>query len=160
MRLVHPIPREKWIVRVGSGGEVLGRRKSPKRGRVVDAFEQLVSLWRLAGHANFSFEVALTQEEEVRRHEHGRVRRRKGWVIVERRLVDVVETHAFDTADDYRALIARSLPARFTTAELAGNLEVRRDLAQQIGYLLRKANLVVTDGKRGNALVYVNPWSA
>ena len=34
VRLVHPIGQEKWIVRQGEDGEVIGRRRSPKRGRV------------------------------------------------------------------------------------------------------------------------------
>ena len=76
VRVVHPVPLEKWIVRVeadknvgGDDERVLGRRKSPLRGRVEDAFEELVSLRGLLAHPRFSLEILLTREEEVRRHE-------------------------------------------------------------------------------------------
>ena len=36
LRLVYPIPKDKWIVRLAKdgSGDVLGRRKSPKHGAV------------------------------------------------------------------------------------------------------------------------------
>jgi hypothetical protein len=155
VRLVHPIPREKWIVRVeGDERRVLGRRKSPSRGKVVDAFAEMVSLAKLLAHPNLSVEILLTQEEEVRRLEPGRARRRKGWVILERRLVDVVERHRFGDVGDYGRLLPARLPAEFTTADLAEGLGVSRDLAQKMAYALREAAVIRAVGKRGNARVY------
>ena len=66
VRLVHPIPREKWIIRVDSNGrKSIGRRKSPKRGRIEHLFTELVSFPDLVAHPNFSIEVLFTQEEEI-----------------------------------------------------------------------------------------------
>lgn len=44
LRLVYPIPREKWLLKMPKreGGEV-ERRKSPKHGRVEEVFKELVS---------------------------------------------------------------------------------------------------------------------
>lgn len=158
VRLVHPIPFEKWVVRIDDASAketaVLGKRKSRLRGRVVDVFAELTSLHPLLAHPNFSVEVVMTQEEEVRRHEPGRARRRKGWVIVERRLLDVVDHHRFDTAEDYLALLPSSLPAPFSTKDLADALQIRRDLAQKMAYCLRRAGFVDEAGKKGNARLY------
>ena len=42
VRLVFPIAKEKWIVRLsGDGVKRLGRRKSPKRGHLLLLFEEL-----------------------------------------------------------------------------------------------------------------------
>ncbi len=89
VRLVYPIPLQKWIVRLDADGSTLGRRRSPKRGAVEGVFQELVRIPHLPADPNFSLDVLLTREEEVRRHEEGRAWRRKGWVICERRLLEV-----------------------------------------------------------------------
>lgn len=157
VRLVHPIPYEKWIVRVeGEERTLLGRRKSPQRGRLEDVFEQLVSLPRLLAHPAFSLEVLLTREEEVRRQEPG-LRRRKGWGIVERRLVEVVDRRVLRGPADLLALLPAGLPEEFTTRDLADGLQMSRDLAQKMAYCLREAGAVVACGKQGNARTYRRP---
>src|SRR5215213_11411373 len=86
VRLIYPIVQEKWIVRVanGNGAESI-RRKSPKRGRLEDLFWELVSIPQLLLNPNFSLEVLMIREEEVRRYEAKR-RVRRGWLIEGRRL--------------------------------------------------------------------------
>ena len=156
VHLIYPIAHEKWVVRLDDRkeGGVLGRRKSPNRGRVEDAFEELVSIARLLAHERFSVEILLTQEDELRRHEPGRVWRRKGWVIVERRLISVVERHRFDDTDDLQRLLPTTLSAAFTTADLAESLHIPLDLAQKMAYCFREAGVVRVEGKRGNSRVY------
>ena len=70
MRLIYPIASEKWIVKLDEGREnEVSRRKSPKRGNIVQLFDELVSFPRLLANPNFSLEVAFIQEEEVRYHD-------------------------------------------------------------------------------------------
>ena len=38
VRLVYPIPREKWIIKIPQGEGETQRRKSPKRGSVEELF--------------------------------------------------------------------------------------------------------------------------
>ncbi|MEZ5420801.1 MAG: hypothetical protein R2708_26130 [Vicinamibacterales bacterium] len=155
VRLVYPVPAERWIVRVDRGARVLGRRRSPRRGRWEHAFRELVGVAPLLAHPAFSLEVVLTREEEVRRHAPGRVWHRKGWEILERRLVGVVSRRLFSHPDDYAGLLPGGLPAPFTTADLARALEVDRDLAQKMAYCLRAARAIEPAGKLRNAVVYV-----
>ena len=96
VRLVYPIAQEKWIVRLAHDGEsVLGRRKSPRRGSIELVFEELVSMPRLLLHPNFSLEVVLIQEEEVRYPDETLNWRRRGWAVHERRLLGVVAQRSF-----------------------------------------------------------------
>jgi hypothetical protein len=155
--VVHPVALERVIVRLDEGGDVLGSRRSPKRGRLEDAFEQLVSLARLLDHPRLSIELALIREEEVRQHEPGRVWRRKGWVIVQRRLLEVIDTHRLGGRDDYLALLPEGLPSPFTTGDVAERLGIGKDLAQKLVYCLREAGFVQPVGKRGHARAYVLP---
>jgi hypothetical protein len=158
VRVVYPIPVEKWIVRVkGDEMRLLGRRKSRKRGRIEDAFHQLANVPTLLAHPRFSLEIVLTQEEEVRRHEPGRAWRRKGWVVVERRLLDVIGRRLIREPRDLTTMLPHDLPPIFTTADLAKGLGVTRDLAQKMAYCLRRLDVIEATGKAGNALAYRLP---
>ena len=101
IRLVYPIAQEKWIVKQAKGASgCVTRRKSPKRGRVEELFWEMVSIPHLLLNPNFSIEVLLIKEEELRRHDRKGKWRRRGWVIVERRLLRVVDRRLFGKAGD------------------------------------------------------------
>ena len=154
LRLVYPIPREKWLLKHHPGAEgEIERRKSPKRGRVEEVFDELVSFPALLAHPNFSLEVALTQEEEVRHHDPSAWRRR-GWAVDERRLIDVAAHHRFERPADMFALLPAGLPEQFTTADLAEALGGSRRLAQRMAYCLRKMGCITQIGRRGRAKLY------
>lgn len=154
VHLVHPIAVEKWIVKLGDGGEIVSRRRSPKRGAPVDVFAELVSFPELVAHAGLTIELALIREEEVRRFDGTTGWRRKGWVIEERRLVEVVDRLVIDAPAALLALLPGSLPSRFTTADLAEVVRRHRRLAQQMTYCLRRVGVIAEVGRQGNAVVY------
>lgn len=155
VRLIHPIPYEKWLVkRAKDGSGDTTRRKSPKRGRVEDVFWEMVSFPRLLANPNFSLEVVLTREEEVRRYEGKHRWRRRGWVIEERRLLEVVERRLFEQPADWRALLPEKLEEPFTTRDLAKAAGIRRKLAQKMAYCLRKVDVIELLGKRGRVHLY------
>lgn len=155
LRLVYPIPREKWLLKMPrrKGGEV-ERRKSPKRGRVEEVFEELVSFPALLSRANFSLEVVFTQEEEVRHYDPSAWRNR-GWVTDERRLLDIVDRHLFERPENMLAVLPETLPEQFTTADLAEAMDGPRRLAQKMAYCLRKMGGITQIGKRGRSKLYV-----
>ena len=155
VRLVYPIAQDKWIVRLSKNGKtVLGRRKSPKRGTLELAFEELVSFPQLLAHPNFSLEVLLIQEEEARRYDGTRNWRRKGWVTHERRLLQVVDRRLFETPADMRALIPASLVEPFTTTQLAEAKDQPLWLAQKMVYCWREMGAIAIVGKHGRHVLY------
>jgi hypothetical protein len=155
VRLVYPIPRERWIVKLAEDGmSQLSRRKSPKRGTVEDVFEELVSFPRLLMNPRFSIEILLIQEEEVRRYEGTRRWRRKGWVTQEHRLLRVIEQRFLETPADMCALIPTALTEPFTTSDLAIALAKPRWLAQKMVYCLRLMGCITPVEKRGRAILY------
>lgn len=156
VRLVYPIAQKKWIIRTNKPeGETLSRRKSPKQGSPVDVFAELVSFPRLVSHHNFTLQVLMTLEEEVRRFDRSRAWRRRGWAIHERRLLNVVEEHTFETASDFLDLLPSSLTEPFSTSELALAIGRPRRLAQKMAYCLRKMGGIKPVGKRKNATLYI-----
>ena len=154
MRLVHPIAVEKWIVRIDGTGGTTSRRKSPKRGKRVDVFAELVSFPELIAHPGLTLELLLIHEDEVRRFDGNKAWRRKGWVIEERRLLEVVDRLIVDSPEALASLLPNELPPEFTTADLAASLGGTRRLAQQMAYCLRAVGVIQMVGKTGNAIVY------
>jgi hypothetical protein len=154
VRLVVPIAHTRTIVRVSEGGERLSSRRSPRRGGYADIFSRLVSIPTLIERERFELDLLLTIEDEMRVHRPGQAWRRKGWVVLGRALLDVVESKRIRTPDDLARLLPPGLPATFSTQDLAGCAGITRRVAQQMAYCLRAVGVVDIVGKRGNALLY------
>jgi hypothetical protein len=155
VRLVYPIPSEKWIVKTDQGGKnQLSRRKSPRRGTYEDLFNELVSMPALMKEPDFSLEVLLIHEEEIRIHDPHRAWRRRGWVTLERRLLDVIEKRCFDSPEDLMSFIPPSIGCKFTTSDLAAALQKSIRLAGKMAYCLRETGMIRPVGKRGRAILY------
>jgi hypothetical protein len=155
IRVIYPIAQEKWIVKLANdnSGEYTCR-KSPKRGRVEDLFWEMVSFPQLLANPNFSLEVLMIREEEVRRHEGKRNWRRRGWITDERRLVEVVDQQMFEKPADWLALLPENLGESFTTGDLAKAMGIGRQLAQKIAYCLRMVRIIELIGRQGRSNKY------
>lgn len=157
IRLVHPVAAEKWIVKLDATGDVVSRRRSPKRGIAADVCEELVSFPSLLSHPHFTLEVALVEEEEIRRPDAHKGWRRGGFVIEERRLVAVQETMELTGPGNLLELLPGGLPDPFTTAHLAEGLGRSRHLAQEVAYCLRVSGAVETIGRDKRGYLYRLP---
>jgi len=153
VRLVFPIPASKTIVKLGPGGEIVSRRRSPKRGSVFDIFAELVSIPTLIDEPSFDLRVLLIDEVELREHSPDGNWRRKGWRTVERRLESVREEILLSSTAQLLGLLP-PLPREWTTADIVENAGVNRRVAQQVAYTLKHAAATVPVAKRGNTLVY------
>ena len=153
--LVHPIARDRYLVRVPDDPALPPtRRRSPKHGSVFGVFPALVSIPALLAHPNLTLEVVMTVEEEVRASSGRRGRWRRDFTRVDRRLVDVVETLAIASMADLFALVDARLPTTFTTTDIAAAMQSTRSLAQQAAYCFREGGVIEICGKDGNTLVY------
>lgn len=153
--LVHPIARDRYIVKPTADGKgIMSRRMSPKHGSVFTIFAALASIPTLLGNSNLTLEVVITVEEEVRVADARRNRRRGGWTAIDRRLVEIVEVHRIERMADLFAMLDAKLAVEFTTADLANAMRSPRRLGQQAAFCFREAGLSEICGKDGNALVY------
>lgn len=157
IRVVHPVAAEKWIVKLDEGGDVASRKRSPKRGIAADVCQELVSFPSLLSHPHFSLEVALVAEEEVRRPDPKKGWRRGGYVIEERRLVEVLDTVDLSAPEDLLQLLPTGLPDPFTTADLATGLNRSRHTAQEVAYCLRISGAVSVAGRDRRGILYDRP---
>ena len=157
VRIVKPIVREKLLIkRRRRGGRIVYRRRSPKRGRMLDIFQELVYFTRVFPHPRLSIEAVLVDVEEYRYPGHGRRRRRRhdDFQVEDQLLVSTGESCLLHTAADLIDLLDCQLPDRFHTGELAAALGEPRWIAQRIAYCLRQTGAVRVAAKQRNAIVY------
>jgi hypothetical protein len=154
IRLVHPIAKEKFIVLKNINGSQIWRRRSPKRGRVEDLFNEVVYIAKWINHPNFSLEILLTSEEEQRIQDGQGSWRRKGVSIQDRRLDKILERHLFLNPMDYRKLLPAKIPHSFTNHQLANLLSIPHRLASKMTYTLMQIGILEIDGKQGRANCY------
>lgn len=159
VRLVLPVTLERWIVRRGLDGPT-ARRRSPKRGGMIDALFELVAIPSLLDHPNLEVEVVLVREEEEREHRPGAAWRKRDWVTVDRRLLGVGERRLFRGARSWLGVLPIDLPDAFTTLDLKRSLGVTRTVAQRAAYVLRESGVLTCTGTRDRCRLYtVTPGS-
>jgi hypothetical protein len=159
VRIVKPIVANKLLVKLDKrGGAELDRRRSPKRGTLLNVFDELVYFTRVFPHEQLTLEVVLVDVEERRYPGRGKRRRRrrdgKDFQIEDQRLMRIVTSQSFSTAADLRKLLPRRMPRQFHTAHLAERLKTPRWTAQRIAYCLREMGAVEIVGKEGNSILY------
>jgi hypothetical protein len=155
VHLLHPIAQEKWIVRQTADQQSVSRRKSPKHGRVIDVFGELLHIAPLLSHPNLTLFLLLTHEEEIWRDDQQGSWRRKRWSIADRRLLAVREQIRLAEAADFLALLPPDLPAPFSNRDVATGLRCTAAQALKMTYTLRQLGLLDVVGKQGNSFLHL-----
>jgi len=153
--LVYPLIMDKWIRTLDAErAETLRRRKSPRKGKLCDLFDELVYIPHLLDEPRLTLRVLCVQVEEVRSDDGKGSWRRKGISIVDQRLLDVVDEWTIHQSIDLLELLPPELPCPFTNRELAKATHLRMRQAQKMSYTLRAVGLIEQVGKRSRANLY------
>jgi len=155
--VVKPIIARKKLIKLDSrDGSMVDQRLSPKRGKLLDLFDELVYFTRVFPHPRLEVEAVLVEVEETRYPGHGRRRRRRenDFQIEDQTLLKINSTRRFRTLTDLRKILPKNLPAKFHTGQLAEGLAVPRWTAQRIAYCLRETGAIHVVGKERNSLLY------
>lgn len=157
VRVVKPIiVRKTLIKRKRKNGKIVDRRTSPKRGTLVDLFDELIYFRRVYPHPRVTLEVVLVDVEEWRYPGVGRKRWRRpnSFLIEDQKLLAVHETRTFRTGGDLAALLPDDLPRPFHSGHVAAGLGIARHIAQRIVYCLREMQITTAVGKERNTRLY------
>jgi hypothetical protein len=154
VRIIKPLVGKRRVVRRSRpDGPDLRVRYSPKRGALLDVFDDLLGLVRVFPHSNLDIEILEVSIDEVR------VTRRRwpGYVVTDRRLAEIHGTTALRHSYDLWALLPAGCGGRepFTTADLSRQLGRPLWVAQRVAYCLRHGGASRVVGKAGNHLIYV-----
>jgi hypothetical protein len=149
--VIKPVVVSRRVIRRETvDGVDLGSRRSPKRGRLLDAFDDLVGLARLFPHPNLRIELLAVEIDEIRVAR----RRRPGYLVVDRVLREVVETIRLETARDLWSLLPDDLADRFTTLDLSRQIGRSLAFAQRVAYCLLHSGAAEVVAKLSNRRVY------
>lgn len=151
IHVIKPVVLARRLVRrARRDGADLSCRLSPRKGAVVDVFDDLIGLVRIFPHPNLRVDVLGVEIDEVRIPR----RRWPGYAVVDRRLRQVVATLPLREPADLWTLLPGSWPGTFTTLDMAEMLGRPVAFAQRVAYCLRLAGAVEVRGKSGNRLIY------
>jgi hypothetical protein len=155
VRLVYPVALEKQIITLDKDSStVLSKRKSPKKGRYTDLFDELIRIPELINHKNFELEVLLIRAEEIRCADGKGSWRRKKISIKDRKLVEVLETRLFKKAADFKIFLPKTLDREFTNKDLGAVLSIPSYKANRITYCLKNMGVITAIGKQGRSILY------
>ena len=155
VRVVHPVAAETEIRRLDPATEELSStRRSPKRGDVYSAFDELVSSPELIGSRNITFEVLLVRVAETKIRDGTGSWRRRGDRIVDRELVEVLSSRSFRTAAQWLALIPRALPQPWSSTSLGAELGIGAGRARKLLYCFSRAGILEEAGTEGRRKLY------
>jgi len=155
LHLVYPIPEKKYILKVDKRtGEVLSRRKSPKTGRILDLFDELIRIPDLINHKNFTLEVLIIDLDEIRCDDGKGSWRRKGVSIVDRELTEVKKSFKFNDKHDFIDILNYKPIDQFTNKDFAKKHKIPVYKARKINYTLRKMELLIQVGKKRNEIIH------
>ncbi len=154
VRLVYPIPERKWIVRITESSELVSRRKSPREGRLVDLFYELVSIPNLITRENVSLEVLMIEEEEIRCNDGKGSWRRRGVSVKDRKLINVTDRVLFRNKADFLGFLPSNLKKPFTNRSLADLIGASINLTRKMTYCLRKMGVIGMVDRNGKELVF------
>lgn len=154
VRLIYPICEEKWIVTLNRDGEFMSRRKSPKKGKVLDIFNELIHCPEVMNDEKFSLEILMIKAEEIRCHDGKGSWRRKGLSIYDKILLNVMQSVVYESKEDFLSFLPNELPQPFTNKVLSKYLDISMSQATRITYCLKKMGLIEAVGKKGNTILY------
>ena len=125
-------------------------RRSPKRGSLVEVFDELVGIVHLFPHPNLTIHLLGVDVDEVRVDR----RRHPGYSVVDRSLRAVVEEISLRTAGDLWSLLPDDLEPTFTSDQLAHRLARPVEFARRVAFCLHQSGATQLIGKRGNRRIY------
>ncbi len=157
LRVVKPVILRTRIAKANkSGGPVTSRRLSPKRGSVLDIFDELIYFIRVFPNPNLTLEVPLVHVEQLRVPAKKRRRRwHKDYQVQDVKLEAIEET--IELREPSQLLDLIGLPEEhetFNTLDIATATDRPRWVAQQMAYVLRKTGAIEPVSRDRSGIVY------
>ncbi|MEM6472120.1 MAG: hypothetical protein AAF802_21340 [Planctomycetota bacterium] len=157
VRVVKPvIVRTRIAKKARANGKVQSRRMSPKRGDVLDLFDDLIYFTNVFPHENLCLEVALVHVEQTRIPAKNRRRRwRQDYRVTDVSLEQIESTLELQHCENLLTLANVDTNVDcFTTKELAIWTNRPRWFAQKIAYVLKHTGSIKQVARKRNGIIY------
>ena len=157
VRVVKPIvARTRILKRKKKGGAIVSRRMSPKRGSVLDVFDELIYFTRLFPHPNLTIEVPLVDVQQTRFPNPRRRRRwHKDYQVQDVELESIGPCYELAQPADLLDLLGANRGwETFNTADLAKAIGRSRLVAQKVAYVLKHTGAIKASGRTRAGIHY------
>lgn len=153
--IVYPIAQEKWLYWLDEQtGEIMEKRKSPKKGTPYDGFAELYKIKHFLKHPNLRIRFLLLEMEEYKLL-NGRGASRKNHASKFDRIPrSVRKEYIMERKEDYMQFVPYDMEENFTSLTFGKAAHIPRSLAQIVLNILDYMEVVERIGKEGNAYLY------
>ena len=145
--VVHPIIVEKTIILYDDDGNILSKRKSPKKQSIYSIFDELTGIYPVLLDKNFTLEILEIKMIEERKRTTEPVQSnnnkrhfKRNWIKTNKRLEDIVKTIQFKTSNDYLSLLPTNLPKTFCAKTLLNTFQAAKTFPVEAA---KKAHLIL-----------------
>ncbi len=155
VRIVYPIPYQKWVTWIDPGtGELTVRNKSTRKGSFYQAFKELYKIRPFLRHENLTVDLLLLDMEEYRLQDGWSRDGKRGSHRYDRIPVSIVSEILLERPEDYMIFLPPDLPEPFTSRSFAQAAGIPASLSSTILLLLTELGQVERVGRKGNAYLY------
>lgn len=155
VRIVYPIPAQKWVIWVDPDtGRPIKRNRSPLRGSFFHAFRELYRIRSFLSDPNLSFELLLVDMDEYRLLDGWSRDKKRGSHRYDRIPLRLQDRMILKCPQDYMQFVPEGLQEPFTSAQFAKAAGFRKDGFSTVLLLLTEMGVVERIGKKGNAYLY------
>lgn len=168
VKIVYPLVTERIIETYDQEGELLSRRKSPKKESIYKLFDELTGIHPVLLNKAFSLDVVEVQTIEKRTkfpepvQTQNKARRfRKDWIKTNKELKEIIRTTTFTTKEQYLDLIPKEVLPEFCTKDIARELKTKKELpasaSKKAGimvWVLRHMELITETGVKNRSHYY------
>lgn len=175
IRIIHPLIEEKTIITLSQTGELITKRKSPRKQSIYSVLKGLTGIYDYLTNDLFTLEIIYINAEEIHIKTESPVQTQnksrrflKNYINSEKKLVSINRKQIFKTKTDYLKLLPAGMPEIFTpplllsnllTAEWPDNFTKSNIKSECKNYrlllwLLEKMNLIKKTEKCGRSWLY------
>lgn len=154
--IVHPVPREKWLIWIDEeSGELSNRRKSPKKGSPYDVFVELYKIKMFLKDPHLRILIDLIDMEEYRLLNGWSRDKKKGSSRFDRIPLCLAQEVVIERPEDYLQFVPISLEGAFTVRDFAAQAHISLSLAGTVVNILHYMGTLERVGKKGKAYLYL-----
>lgn len=153
--IVHPIPREKWLIWIDEeSGQLTKKRKSPLKGTPYHAFGELYKIKMFLKEPNLKINLVLMDVEEYRLLNGWSQDRKKGSTRHDRIPMQIVWEVEISCLEDYMQFVPYEIETAFTVKDFAKAAHIPERLAQTVVHILHYVGVIQRVGKQGRSYLY------
>lgn len=153
--VVYPVAAVKWLIWINpETGAISSRRKSPRKGKPQDAFNEFYKIRDFLSHPRLHLRIVLLELEEYRYQNGWGNDGKRGSTRCDRIPISLLGEISVDRLEDYKVFLPENLCAPFTTEDFRKAAAIPPKAVQRTVNLLHRLGIIKRVGKQGRYFLY------